>query len=75
MPANSIESNDTVHYHHRQIEQEVGPHNTIAQLSHKWKYDISMEQFLRRLPKVGYFISLLLFFFFYAFFFYASWIL
>jgi hypothetical protein len=60
MPANSIAIDDTVHFHHRgrQGEQEeVAPpqDTTIVHLSHKWKYDLSMEQFLRRLPKVSNF--------------------
>lgn len=39
----------------RQQEEEVlMPRDdaTIVQLSHKWTYNLSMEQFLRRLPKV-----------------------
>lgn len=55
MPANSIVIDDMVHFpHQNQGEQELEPHDTIAKLSRaKWpQYDISMEQFLRRLPKV-----------------------
>jgi hypothetical protein len=57
MPANTLDTNDTtVHFHYAPHEEDSNDDsscNEVIRLNKKWLYNLDMEQFLRRLPKVS----------------------
>ena len=57
MPSHTIEIKDeeeTVHFHYKDHEEEPCHYNEVVTLSNKWQYNMSTEQFLRKIPKVRY---------------------
>jgi len=51
MPAHSMEAVGVQCRYHKH-DEDAEPFNNLLILSPKWKYDLGMETFLRRLPKV-----------------------
>lgn len=51
MPADSMET-DGVQFRYRKDDEDSEPFDNLLILGPKWKYDLSMENFLRRLPNV-----------------------
>ncbi len=69
MPSNSIDIEDNaeeVHFHyvHEDTDVDSSHSDEVVKLNQKWQYDLDMEHFLRRLPKVSsfhfYFMEFLL---------------
>jgi len=57
MPSNSIDIEDNaeeVHFHyvHEDTDVDLSHSDEVVKLNQKWQYDLDMEHFLRRLPKV-----------------------
>ncbi|GFH59898.1 adenosine deaminase [Chaetoceros tenuissimus] len=55
MPSHTIEIKDedeTVHFHYKDHEEEPCHYNEVVTLTNKWQYNMSTEQFLRKIPKV-----------------------
>ena len=58
MPSNSIAAEDNaeevVHFHyvHKDADVDLSHSDEVVKLNQKWQYNLDMELFLRRLPKV-----------------------